>query len=285
MRPILCIHGWQDNAASFDTLIPLLPDHVGYLAIDLPGSGFSSRIPNGLLYTVEDEIYIIHYIIKQFGWNKVSLMGHSMGGINCFMYAATFPDVVDFVVQLDSLLPRILSFSYILRQSQSNEMYRQIDERSMSDADPPSYTQEQIIEIMNSQKFSLTRSAAIRLMARGAKESSNEAGRYVFTRDPRLKLMRFLFYTPDVSIQIADRIKCPWLFVKASQSVFHSRADQLDIIVKKMEKKTNFEIVTVEGEHHVHLNDPERVCGAVSEFLLRQRRDKEDSPAEIASKL
>lgn len=36
-RPILMLHGWQDNAGSFDTLIPLLPPQFSYLAIDWPG--------------------------------------------------------------------------------------------------------------------------------------------------------------------------------------------------------------------------------------------------------
>lgn len=36
-RPIILAHGWQDNAGSFDTLIPLLPSEFSYLAIDFPG--------------------------------------------------------------------------------------------------------------------------------------------------------------------------------------------------------------------------------------------------------
>lgn len=31
------LHGWMDNAGTFDTLIPLLPKELSYLSIDLPG--------------------------------------------------------------------------------------------------------------------------------------------------------------------------------------------------------------------------------------------------------
>jgi pimeloyl-ACP methyl ester carboxylesterase len=37
INPILCLHGWLDNAGTFDRLIPLLPREFSYLAIDFPG--------------------------------------------------------------------------------------------------------------------------------------------------------------------------------------------------------------------------------------------------------
>lgn len=36
-QPVLAIHGWQDNAGTFDRLCPLLPSTIPILCIDLPG--------------------------------------------------------------------------------------------------------------------------------------------------------------------------------------------------------------------------------------------------------
>lgn len=44
-QPIIAIHGWQDNAGTFDPLIELLPKDLSILCIDLPGHGLSSHIP------------------------------------------------------------------------------------------------------------------------------------------------------------------------------------------------------------------------------------------------
>jgi len=43
----IAMHGYMDNAGTFDRLIPLLPDQFYVVAIDLPGHGFSSHVPYG----------------------------------------------------------------------------------------------------------------------------------------------------------------------------------------------------------------------------------------------
>lgn len=49
-QPIIAIHGWQDNAGTFDPLIELLPKDLSILCIDLPGHGRSSHIPMVKMY-------------------------------------------------------------------------------------------------------------------------------------------------------------------------------------------------------------------------------------------
>lgn len=71
-QPILAIHGWQDNAGTFDTLVELLPN-VAILCIDLPGHGFSSHLPYGQMYYLFwDGVITLRRIVKHYKWNKVS---------------------------------------------------------------------------------------------------------------------------------------------------------------------------------------------------------------------
>jgi len=53
--PVLAIHGWLDNAGTFDHIAPLLPD-LNLVAIDLPGHGLSEHRPMGTNYHFIDYI-------------------------------------------------------------------------------------------------------------------------------------------------------------------------------------------------------------------------------------
>jgi pimeloyl-ACP methyl ester carboxylesterase len=74
----VALHGRQDNAGSFDTLIPLLPDDVSVLCLDMPGHGLSSHYSKSQFYYVYwDGVIFIRRITKYFNWNKVSRNGRA----------------------------------------------------------------------------------------------------------------------------------------------------------------------------------------------------------------
>ncbi|MEM8768285.1 MAG: alpha/beta hydrolase, partial [Pseudomonadota bacterium] len=48
-EPTLALHGWLDNAATFDRLAPLLPE-LNLVALDFAGHGLSDHRPPGVHY-------------------------------------------------------------------------------------------------------------------------------------------------------------------------------------------------------------------------------------------
>jgi pimeloyl-ACP methyl ester carboxylesterase len=47
---VFAIHGWLDNAGTFDTLIPLLPKDLRIVAVEMPGHGLSDPFPPDAAY-------------------------------------------------------------------------------------------------------------------------------------------------------------------------------------------------------------------------------------------
>ncbi|XP_036787276.2 serine hydrolase-like protein 2 isoform X2 [Manis pentadactyla] len=77
--PVLCLHGWLDNANSFDRLIPLLPKDFQYVAMDFGGHGLSSHYSPGFPYYQQNFVSEIRRVTAALKWNRFSLMGHSFG--------------------------------------------------------------------------------------------------------------------------------------------------------------------------------------------------------------
>lgn len=72
----------------------------------------------------------------------------------------------------------------------------------------------------------------------------------------------------DLVLAFAERIKCAYLNIRAVPGMEFDQPENyhkvLDII-KKTAKK--FEYHEIDGTHHVHLNEPEKVAPIINEFL------------------
>lgn len=79
--PILALHGFLDNSNSFRPLAPYITNNDKYyvIAIDLPGMGFSSKIPNGIPYSTKFYIMSLRRVTRHFNLNKFIFLTHSFG--------------------------------------------------------------------------------------------------------------------------------------------------------------------------------------------------------------
>uniref|UniRef100_I3NAM7 AB hydrolase-1 domain-containing protein n=1 Tax=Ictidomys tridecemlineatus TaxID=43179 RepID=I3NAM7_ICTTR len=98
--PVLCLHGWLDNANSFDRLIPLLPQDFYYVAMDFGGHGLSSHYGPGVPYYHQNFVNEVRRVVAALKWSRFSLMGHSFGEYPLF--SCTFPEMVDELILLDT---------------------------------------------------------------------------------------------------------------------------------------------------------------------------------------
>lgn len=279
IRPIILLHGWQDNAGSFDTLIPLLPSHLSYLALDLPGHGRSAHIPDAMNYNVLDYMFVLNDLKEQFQWPKISLIAHSMGSIASFLFTAIFPDKVDMVIALDTLKPQVLPGKMIVKLLQyRGERTLLADKRNrVSDPQKPLYEYDELIDrVVDGSLQSVDRNKAKYMIERGVKESNNVPGKYYFSRDSRVKYMFAVHIDQSTCLEMLKQIRIPYLFIKANDKNFSENPKHIKEAVTVFQRvNPNFRIFSVTGTHHVHLNSPELIAPEISAFLQRHRSSDE----------
>lgn len=271
VRPILGLHGWLDNAGTFDTLAALLPPHVAFLSIDLPGHGLSSRLPDGCFYNSVDNLLVIRLIMNQYQWQKVSLIAHSMSAIAAFVFAALFPDKTEMIICIDALKPHQRSPKQLINTMASRmEEFLIEDRRNRSNIEPPSYTFDQLVDKLHFGSInSVEKENCKYLLARNIQKSERDPGKYFFCRDRRVMFYNYNIAAQDVCVAMAKKITAPHMFIKALSSTYFEDKKYYDEVIDILIKKDNFVYVEAEGTHHLHLNNPKDIIDDVNQFIER----------------
>lgn len=102
---VLLIHGYTQTSRMWRPVIPSLAERFTVVAPDLPGIGDSDVPPNGLDMTTA--AVRLHDLVRSLGINKVSVVGHDIGLMVAYAYAAQFPTGVEKLVVMDAFLPGV----------------------------------------------------------------------------------------------------------------------------------------------------------------------------------
>lgn len=102
--PVLAIHGWLDNSASFDVLAQYLT-RLQILAPDMAGHGLSDHRTGLSDYPIWSETAEMFAMADAMGWQQFALMGHSRGAMMSLLAAAAFPERVTHLILIDALGP------------------------------------------------------------------------------------------------------------------------------------------------------------------------------------
>ena len=105
LPPLLMLHGWLDNAASFSLLAPLLTDYY-VVAVDLTGHGQSDQRSADANYQIWDDLPEIIGVLEQLAWADFDLLGHSRGAIIATLLASSFPEKIKHLALLDAIAPQ-----------------------------------------------------------------------------------------------------------------------------------------------------------------------------------
>jgi pimeloyl-ACP methyl ester carboxylesterase len=102
---VVLLHGYAETSRMWRPLIPRLASKFTVIAPDLPGIGGSSIPSDGL--DMAHAARRIHDLVRQLGLGKAAVVGHDIGLMVAYAYAAQFPAEVDRLVLMDAFLPGV----------------------------------------------------------------------------------------------------------------------------------------------------------------------------------
>jgi pimeloyl-ACP methyl ester carboxylesterase len=103
--PLILLHGYAQTSLMWRPIIPLLAEKFTVIAPDLPGIG-DSAIPAGGL-DMKTSAVRIHGLARSLGVEKARVVGHDIGLMVAYAYAAQFPAETEELVVMDAFLPGV----------------------------------------------------------------------------------------------------------------------------------------------------------------------------------
>lgn len=104
-RPLVLIHGFGDTSHMWVPLFDEFGKDFTIIAPDMRGLGDSSRPATG--YDKKTLAVDIHELVKSLGYQKIDLVGHDIGLMVAYAYAAQYPNEVEKLALLEAPIPGI----------------------------------------------------------------------------------------------------------------------------------------------------------------------------------
>lgn len=254
--PLLALHGWLDNAATFDLLAPLL-DCFHIVAVDFAGHGWSEHRAAGTRYHILDHVDDVLSIVNQLGWHQFTVMGHSMGAGVASLFASALPERVQKLVMIEGLGP------YTGKPEDAAKHLRTALLEWQDFADKPRLiaTMDIAIQARMNGLLPVSENASRLLCARGVKAVD---GGFMWTADKRLRLSSPSRFSEAQVCAFLSAITVPTLLIMAENSLPFNPHDY----AARVAAHPQLTLVKLAGGHHLHVDDNvDGVFQAIKTFL------------------
>jgi pimeloyl-ACP methyl ester carboxylesterase len=252
--PILALHGWLDNAASFIPLSTYLQGHH-LLALELPGHGHSDHLPPAAHYHLADNLHVLAAVADEMGWQRFVLLGHSMGAAIACLAAAAMPQRVIGLSLIDGLGP--IAFQPSQEVQRLRELFEQgngqRNRRPFKDID----TAVRVWQLHS--RFPITIETAEMIVKRGLRKDDKG---YHWRYDERLTQPSTHYYSDEQVKGILTTIESPGMLLSGDAGALSEWQGFND---RKM-AFSGLQHRVLPGGHHLHMESPELVAEHLNDF-------------------
>jgi pimeloyl-ACP methyl ester carboxylesterase len=102
---LILLHGYAETSRMWAPVLPLFGEKFTVIAPDLPGIGDSGIPASGS--DMKTAAIRIHALARSLGVEKAGVVGHDIGLMVAYAYAAQFPAEVEKLVVMDAFLPGV----------------------------------------------------------------------------------------------------------------------------------------------------------------------------------
>lgn len=253
--PVLALHGWLDNAATFDRLAPCLQG-VHLIAIDLVGHGHSHHRPPGVKYHYVDYVDDVVAIAEALELERFGLLGHSMGAGISSLVAGVFPERVSHLMLIEGIGPMSRGAENTVEVlSRSIRQMSRYDEKKL-----PVYPDFDAAVAARIKVGDMQSESVQILVQRNLK---GVPGGVMWRSDPRLKMGSSLYMMEEQVQGVLKGINAPTLLIQGEQGLL--------VHLGRLNERTacidNIQQTVLKGGHHLHLDDPEPVAAVINRFV------------------
>ncbi len=255
--PVLALHGWLDNAASFFALAPRL-NNLHIIALDMAGHGQSEHRPGQMAYTPWDDINDILAVADHLGWDRFVLLGHSRGAIIGTLAAGAFPERFIALGLVEGLLPEPARPEDAPKQLASAIQGLRVQQQKTPSVYPDI---KMAIKARERGMFPLGHVAATALTERGVVA---QAGGVSWSTDPRLLAPSMIKLSREHLQAFVNHIRAPIKLLLADGGLPTLYANYLEEV--EQFAHVNYEVLS--GGHHLHMEqEVDLVAEKLNEFF------------------
>ena len=257
--PVLCVHGWLDNAASF---IPVfnaaaqanLP--IRFIAIDLCGHGHSYHLPQGMSYGVWEYLPDIKALIDHLSLSQVMMLGHSLGAGLSTVFTAALGKQIKSLLLVESIAPLVASANDF-----AAELGHSLVQHAKSRRPARTYKSlDAAVKARASGKYPLGEAHARLLVSQAVQPVE---GGVQWRHDSRLVLPSPVRLTEPQVISCIQSIHQPVRLIRGDQGI------EINNLAQRLKTFKQVTTYTLQGNHHLHMQSgpAEQLANMLGQWL------------------